>query len=399
MGQTVNTNAAFLSQELNELGINVLFHITVGDNPHRLDKMLNNALENSDMIITTGGLGPTQDDLTKEIIAKALGRKLHLHRPTYGKLESFFKRLNREMTNNNIKQAYLPDNSIILENNAGTAPGFIIEEREKVIISLPGPPKEMKSIYFDSVKPYLQRKSEYTIKSKLLKFVGIGESSLENVLVDLISNQTNPTLATYAKDGELTLRITAKGNSHEEIDSLINPIVKEVESRLKEYIYSYRGEVLEEVVVNMLLSKNLTLSLAESCTGGLLSSKLTSVSGVSKVFDRGIVTYSNTSKSEELGVRESTLRTYGAVSKETAMEMALGIKRASGTDISLSITGVAGPTGGSPEKPVGLIYIGIATDSSSYVKKLNLTGDRNKIRNYTTIAALNLIRKTIQEEY
>lgn len=399
IGQTVNTNATFLSQELNELGINVLYHITVGDNPDRLDKMLKNALEISDLIITTGGLGPTQDDLTKEIVAKSLGRQLYLHRPTYDKLEGFFKRLNREMTDNNIKQAYLPDNSIVLENNAGTAPGFIIEEGDKVIVSLPGPPREMKSIYFDFLKPYLYGKSEYTIKSKVLKFVGIGESSLENALVDLISSQTNPTLATYAKDGELTLRITAKGNTDEDIDLLIDPVVKEVEGRLKEYIYSYTGETLEEVVANMLLKRNLTISLAESCTGGLLASKFTSISGVSKAFDRGIVTYSNTAKIEELGVNEATLKAYGAVSEETAIEMAKGIKKVANTDIALSITGIAGPAGGTPEKPVGLVYVGIAYNNSCRVKKLNLTGDRNKIRNYTTIAALNLIRKTIQEEY
>lgn len=399
MGQTVNTNATFLSQELNELGINVLYHITVGDNPDRLDKMLKNALEISDLIITTGGLGPTQDDLTKEIVAKSLGRQLYLHRPTYDKLEGFFKRLNREMTDNNIKQAYLPDNSIVLENNAGTAPGFIIEEGDKVIVSLPGPPREMKSIYFDFLKPYLHSKSEYTIKSKVLKFVGIGESSLENTLVDLISSQTNPTLATYAKDGELTLRITAKGNTDEDIDLLIDPVVKEVEGRLKEYIYSDTGETLEEVVANMLLKRNLTISLAESCTGGLLASKFTSISGVSKAFDRGMVTYSNAAKIEELGVNKATLKAYGAVSEETAMEMAKGIKKAANADIAVSITGIAGPTGGTPEKPVGLVYVGIAYNNSCHVKKLNLTGDRNKIRNYTTIAALNLIRKTIQEEY
>lgn len=398
MGQTVNTNATFLSKELNELGINVLYHITVGDNPDRLDKMLKNALELSDLIITTGGLGPTQDDLTKEIISKSLGRVLRLHRPTLDKIESFFKKLNRDMTENNIKQAYLPENSIVLENNAGTAPGFVIEECEKVIISLPGPPREMRSIFFESVKTYLESKTNCTIKSKVLKFVGIGESSLETALVDLISNQINPTIATYAKDGELTLRITAKGDTDEEIDALINPVVEEVKSRLKEYIYSYSGELLEEAVANMLLSNNLTISLAESCTGGLLASKFTSISGISKTLDRGIVTYSNTAKIEELGVNEATLKQYGAVSEKTAMEMAKGIKRIANTDIALSITGVAGPTGGTPEKPVGLVYVGIATNHSSYVKKLNLTGDRNRIRNYTTIVALNLIRKTIQAE-
>lgn len=395
MGQIVNTNAAFLSKKLNDLGINVLYHLTVGDNTDRLEKMFKNVLEASDLIITTGGLGPTQDDLTKETIAKSLGRELVMHEPTYEKIMSFFKKINKKMSNNNKKQAFIPDGSIILENDNGTAPGFIIEENEKIIISLPGPPSEMKGIFLNSVIPYLLSKSEFKIKSKILKFVGIGESKLETLLEDLITQQTNPTLATYAKSGEVSLRITAKGETDKEIESLINPINSEVAKRLKEYIYSYDNESLEKVVSDMLISNNYTISLAESCTGGLLSSKLTSISGISNTLDRCIVTYSNTAKREELGVDKLLLEKYGAVSEETAAAMAEGLRRITKSDICLSITGIAGPSGGTLEKPVGLVYIAIATKKNTIIKKLTLNGDRNKIRNYTAIQALNLIRKTI----
>lgn len=395
MGQIVNTNAAVLSQKLNELGINVLYHLTVGDNGDRLEKMFKNVLDVSDLIITTGGLGPTQDDLTKETIAKSLGRELVMHEPTYEKIMSFFKKMNKEMSINNKKQAFIPDGSTILENDNGTAPGFIIEENEKIVISLPGPPNEMKGIFLNSVIPYLLSKSEFKIKSKVLKFVGIGESKLETLLEDLITKQINPTLATYAKSGEVSLRITAKGETDKEIEELIDPINNEVARRLKEYIYSYDNESLEKVVADMLISKNYSISLAESCTGGLLAAKLTSISGISNTLDRCIVTYSNNAKREELGVDKQLLEKHGAVSEETAAAMAEGLRHITKSDICLSITGIAGPTGGTPQKPVGLVYIAIATNKNTIIKKLNINGDRNKIRNYTSIQALNLIRKTI----
>jgi len=397
MGQIVNTNSAFLSKELNDLGINVLYHFTVGDNPNRLKKMLETALEVSDLVVTTGGLGPTQDDLTKETIAKSLCKELVLHEPTLEKIKSFFRKLNKDMTVNNKKQAFIPKDSIVLNNDNGTAPGFIVEKDGKIVISLPGPPREMKGLFLDSVKPYLQSKSEFKIKSKILKFVGIGESSLETSLEDLITDQSNPTIATYAKDGEVSLRITASGKFDEEIEALINPTIKEVEGRLRKHIYSYDNESLEKVVADMLMDNDLTISLAESCTGGLLASKFTSISGISKTLDRAIVTYSNNAKIQELKIDENIIKKHGAVSEETAGAMANGIKSIAKTDIGVSITGIAGPTGGTLEKPVGLVYIGIATDGNTIIKKLNLTGDRNRIRNYTAITALNLIRQTIDK--
>ncbi|MDK2917452.1 MAG: nicotinamide-nucleotide amidase [Candidatus Petromonas sp.] len=395
MGQIVNSNAAFLSQQLNELGYNVLYHLTVGDNPNRLRKIFNDAISFSDIIITTGGLGPTQDDLTKEIISDCLSRKLVFDKSSYSKIQEFFQKINRHMTNNNLKQAYVPQNSIVLENTMGTAPGFIIEDLGKIIVCLPGPPKEMKNMYLNLVKPYLSNKSENIIASKIIKFFGLGESSLESALEDLITHQTNPTLATYAKDGELSLRITAKGKSYEMTDSLINPLIEEINERLGNYIYSYNNKSLQEVVANMLITKNLSISLAESCTGGLLSAKLTSIPGISKVLDRSIITYSNKAKIEELGVNKRIIENYGAVSKETAIAMAEGLKKVTNSDICVSITGIAGPAGGSPEKPVGLVYIGISTNKGTLYKKFNIHGDRTRIRNYATLLALNMIRQTI----
>lgn len=396
MGQIVNTNVTFLSQELNNLGYNVLFHFTVGDNPNRLKSIFESALDLSDIIITTGGLGPTQDDLTKEIISKCMCKKLKLHFESLEKIKTFFQKRNKIMTDNNIKQAYIPENGLVLPNDIGTAPGFLIEEKGKIVICLPGPPQEMIPMFSNYVKPYLEKKNQFIIKSRTIKFFGIGESKLEWTLEDLISQQTNPTLATYANDGELSLRITAKAKSLEEAEKLITPIQQQVSKRLNNFIYSFNNESLEEVVGRILIEKNISISIAESCTGGLLTSKLTSISGISKVLDRTIITYSNRAKIEELGVKKEIIDHYGAVSKETAIAMANGLKNITNSDMCLSITGIAGPSGGTIKKPVGLVYIGVATNKDTFYKKYNLNGNRNKIRNYTTMIALDIIRKTIE---
>ncbi len=395
MGQTVNTNATYLSKELNELGFNVLYHFTVGDNPNRLKSLFKHALSISDIIITTGGLGPTQDDLTKEIISESLMKDLYLDDMAHNEIKNFFNKLNKEMTTNNIKQAYLPSGSKILKNDLGTAPGFIIDDIEKIVICLPGPPKEMIHMFSKYVKPYLLNRTDSIIKSKIINFFGIGESALESKLEDLISNQTNPTLATYANDGSLSLRITAKSNSEKDIDSLLNPVIEEVKNRLDKYIYSFNNESLEEVVGNILMENNISISLAESCTGGLLSSMLTSIPGISKVLDRTIVSYSNRAKYEELNVPYEIINKYGAVSKETAMAMAEGLKKITKSDLCISITGIAGPGGGTTEKPVGLVYIGFSYLDNIYYKKFNFNGSREKIRKMTSLHALNLIRKII----
>jgi nicotinamide-nucleotide amidase len=393
MGQIANTNAQYISAKLPDVGIGVYYHDVVGDNPERLKQCLNLALSRSDVIIMTGGLGPTQDDLTKETVAAAVNRKLLLDQESLDKMTVFFSRLNRKMTQNNVKQAYLPEGSIIIRNRNGTAPGCIIEEDGKIIIMLPGPPSEMKPMFDETVLPYFAAKSEYRLESRFLRIFGIGESAMEDMLIDLIDVQTNPTIAPYAKDGEVTLRITArylKGSTGEDI---ITPVENEIRKRLGDAVYSNENKNIEEVAAQLLLKSGMTISFAESCTGGLLAEKLTEIPGISAVFDRAIVTYSNRSKVEELGVSQETLDRYGAVSAQTAKEMAEGIRKKSLTDIGISVTGIAGPDGGTSEKPVGLVFISLAHSGSVEVKKLELWGSRNRIRNVASLHVYDMLRR------
>lgn len=395
-GQITNTNTVYLSKRLNELGINVYYHFTVGDNCRRLEEILNYAMKNTDLIITTGGLGPTQDDLTRETVAKAMGKNLVLHRPSMERLESFFKDLNRSMCENNKKQAYLPEDSIVLQNNKGTAPGFIIENMGKVIISLPGPPKEMIGMFEDCVGGYLREKSKSTIYSSVLRFFGIGESSLETELLDLITKQENPTIAPYAKEGEVSLRVTAKAENEDAAMKLIEPIVREIRSKVGTYLYSDQDEELVEVVAKALIEREISISIAESCTGGLLAGRLTAVPGISKCFHAGYITYSNEAKMKMLGVGQDTLDLWGAVSEETAKEMVLRLREKTNSDLCVSITGIAGPDGGTEDKPVGLVYIGLLYKEHLTVQRIKAFGDRDRIRNYSVLSALNMIRNVIK---
>lgn len=397
MGQIANTNAQYISSRLPDVGIGVYFHSVVGDNPNRLKECLRLALSRADIVIMTGGLGPTQDDLTKETVAEAMNRRLVLDQESLDKMKTFFKNLNREMTENNVKQAYLPENSIIIRNKNGTAPGCIIEEAGKIVIMLPGPPSEMKPMLDDTVIPYFIEKTEFKLVSRFLRIFGIGESAMENKIIDLVNNQTNPTIAPYAKDGEVTLRITARYAKNEEATDIITPVENEIRHRLGDTVYSSENKNMEEVAAELLVGTDTSIAIAESCTGGLISSKLTDIPGISKVFDRGIISYSNTSKVESLGVMQETLDAYGAVSRETALEMAIGIRRISHTDLGLSITGIAGPDGGTPEKPVGLVYVALATANGAECKELKLWGSRTRIRNVTALHAFDLVRRHLIE--
>lgn len=393
MGQIANTNAQYISARLPDIGIGVYYHSVVGDNPARLKECLSLALSRSDLVVMTGGLGPTQDDLTKETVAQAMNRKLVLDQESLDKMESFFKKMNRGMTQNNVKQAYLPERSIIIRNRNGTAPGCIIEEGGKTIIMLPGPPSEMKPMFEETVIPHLMEKSEYRLESRFLRIFGIGESAMESMIMDLIDTQTNPTIAPYAKDGEVTLRLTAmypKNGTHEDV---IAPVEAEIRRRLGDNVYSNENKNMEEVAAELLLKTGTTIAVAESCTGGLVSVKLTDMPGISAVFDSGLVTYSNRSKAELLGVKPDTLEKYGAVSEQTAIEMAEGIRRVSGTELGLSITGIAGPDGGTPEKPVGLVFAALAHKDGVICKQLNLWGSRNRIRNVTTLHVFDMVRR------
>jgi nicotinamide-nucleotide amidase len=395
MGQIANTNAQYISSRLPDAGIGVFYHSVVGDNPERLKECLQLALSRSDIVITTGGLGPTQDDLTKETIAGVMNRRLILDQESLDKMTAFFERLKRPMTENNNKQAYLPENCVIVRNKNGTAPGCIIEEGGKTVVMLPGPPSEMKPMFDETVLPYLAAKSEYTLVSRFLRIFGIGESAMEDRIIDLVDKQTNPTIAPYAKEGEVTLRITARYKKGETSQDIIAPVETEIRSRLGDFVYSSDNRNMEDVVAELLINTNTTLAIAESCTGGLISSKLTEIPGISKIFNRGIISYSNQSKMENLMVKQQTLDKFGAVSRETAIEMAEGVKRVSGTDFGLAVTGVAGPDGGTEEKPVGLVYVALADGRNVECKELKLWGGRHRIRNSTSLYALDMIRRKL----
>lgn len=391
-GQITNTNTVFLSQQLNLLGFDVMYHYTVGDNPQRLEEIIHLAFKDCDLVLTTGGLGPTQDDLTKEVACKVLEDRLVLHEPTMERLYDFFEKQNRQMTENNKKQAYMPSRAVVFENNQGTAPGFALEKDGKYIICMPGPPREMSCMFQESVLSYLEEKSEGTIYYRMLRTFGIGESSLETKLLPLINAQTDPTLATYAKEGECCLRVASKRPTKEDAKKAVDQVISQVQELIGPYIYSIDDEELVIVIAKKLLERDLTISSAESCTGGMFASALTGISGISRIFDRSLVTYSNEAKIQELGVKEETLQAYGAVSEETAREMAEGLYRASGSDICISVTGIAGPEGGSAEKPVGLVYIGAVYEGKTYCKKIQMRNvNRNWNRNYAVLSMLDMI--------
>ncbi|EQB4339185.1 competence/damage-inducible protein A [Clostridium botulinum] len=396
LGDIVNTNAQYISKELANIGIEVYHHSVIGDNENRLLKELERAFNYCDLVITTGGLGPTKDDLTKESVAKFFQEDLVLHEKSLKQIEKRLLCFNKSMTESNKKQAYFPKNCEILGNPNGTAPGFIIEKDNKIAIILPGPPYEMQPMFENKVIPYLEKLTNSTIKSKVLRITGIGESDVADLISDILENQTNPTVAPYAKQGETTLRITAKANSEEKAISLIVPIEKKIRQILGDNIYGSGETSLEEVVVSILVKRNLTIATAESCTGGSLAGKLINFPGISSVFLEGAITYSNESKINRLNVKKETLEKYTAVSKEVALEMAEGIAKSAGTNIGISTTGVAGPGGGTYDKPIGLVYIGLYINGKTFVKELNYSGNRQFIRNITVTRALDFLRRNLK---
>lgn len=391
MGQIANTNAMFLSKELSQLGIDVHYHHVVGDNANRLKDLLAMVSARCDIVITTGGIGPTMDDLTKDAVASYLGVPMVLDETSKNTIENFFSNIHRDMTTNNLRQAYFPKGAKILKNNNGTAPGCIVEQDGKTIIILPGPPIELQPMFHDKIVPYIQQKTGYVLKSRHIKIFGIGESSLETKLMHLIENQTNPTLATYATKGELLLRVTAKTKTETQAYALLNPVCDEITSILGDAIYSYTDESLAEVVVDKLTKTNKYVSFAESCTGGQLTSMIVDVPGASKVLNESFVTYSNDTKMQRLNVKKETLATYGAVSKETATEMAIGLYNATSCDIAVSVTGIAGPDD-SEDKKAGLSYISLYNGKEYTTIKIQ--GRRNRAFNrlFSCLQALNLIR-------
>ncbi|MCI8296350.1 MAG: competence/damage-inducible protein A [Lachnospiraceae bacterium] len=400
LGNIVNTNTQFLAEKCALLGLSMYYQVTVGDNRKRLAEAVGTALKRSDVVILTGGLGPTEDDMTKEVCAEVMGFALVEDAHTRERIEAYFQNsIYKDISDKNWKQAISPEGARILDNENGTAPGLILEKNGKLCVLLPGPPNEMIPLFMNQVYPYLQKLWPEVIHSQMVKICGVGESQVEDKLLDMIDRQTNPTIATYAKTGEVHLRVTAKARNQEEAERLIKPVVKEIKKRFGEQVYSTReDETLEMAVVRLLKKHELTVTTAESCTGGLLAARLVNVPGVSDVFREGFITYANRSKRKILDVSKSTLKKYGAVSEQTAKEMATGGVFATDADVCVAITGLAGPDGGTEEKPVGLVYIACYLREKVRVERYQFKGNRNKIREQSVVKALDLLRRSILAE-
>lgn len=410
LGQIVDTNAAYLAGKLSELGVNVYHKTTVGDNAQRLAAALLICLGRSDVVLATGGLGPTKDDITAAAVAQVMGVPLTEDEATSEKIRSFaqqrgIKLLDRPSTPLGaglLKQAFVPEGAQVVPNPVGTAPGFILTRDSNTVIALPGVSAEMKPMAEQTVLPYLASRAgeeggASVILSRVLRLAGLGESQAEAELADLIERQTNPTIAPYVKSYEVQLRVTASAPNRAEAQALIAPVEAEIRRRLGDHLYGADEETLEAITGGLLRAARLTLAVAESCTGGLIGHRITNVPGSSGYFLAGVTTYSNESKVKLLGVRGETLAAHGAVSPETAGEMAEGVRRATGADVGLSSTGIAGPTGGTPSKPVGLVYLGRSDGSQTVTEELRLRGDRLMIKERAAQAALFLLYRGLKE--
>lgn len=387
-GDIVNTNTQYLSQRLTDLGIFVYHQSVVGDYENDLIDAIKQALSRSDVILFTGGLGPTSDDITKETVAKVLGQTLILDQAIAADLEVFFKSRGYNMTQNNLKQAMVPEGGVVLTNNNGTAPGIYWNYDNKHIAVLPGPPREMKPMFEEMLVPILKQHLDRIIVSKTLKLIGIGESEASSKIQHIIDASENPIIAPYAKDSEVHFRITAEGIEDYTCRELVMEAETKIRAILGDYVYTDDQRSLTEVVVDLLIENQRTISLAESCTGGLISAAIVDVSGASKVFMEGCVTYSNEAKVRTLNVQTETLAKHGAVSEAVACEMAEGVRVMAGTDIGIGITGIAGPDGGTKEKPVGLVHLCISVKGEKHVYKFNLSGNRQKVRDNAAKRAL-----------
>lgn len=395
LGQTVDTNAAYIAERLAAHGINVYFKATVGDNWTRMAGVLAQALTRADVVITSGGLGPTEDDLTREVVAAVLRRPLAEDPQALSSIEGWFARSRRPMPASNRKQALIPAGARIVPNARGTAPGFIVEHGQQTVVCLPGVPYEMQPMLDDVVLPYLRERYRLAdaLFSRVLKFYGIGESALEERLRDLLS-MTNPTIAPYAGMAEVKIRLTARAQTAAEAERLIAPVQQEIVGRVGEYMYGTDDDTLESVAGMALRRAGWTVALAESCTGGLIAKRLTDIPGSSDYFAGGVVAYSNEAKVRILGVSQATLAEHGAVSAPVAEEMARGAAERFGATLAVSVTGIAGPGGGSEAKPVGLVYIGCALNGDVKSYRFQFSGSRERVRTLTSQAALDLIRRS-----
>jgi len=396
MGEILNSNSRDIARELYNLGIDVYHQSVVGDNLNRVSKELETAFERADLVITTGGLGPTRDDLTKEAAAHFLKRDMILDEESIKHLEDFFGSRGLPLNEGNKRQAYFPEGAKIIPNENGTAPACIIEFDEKVLVILPGPPREVIPLMGKYIIPYLEKRTGKVFISDIINISGIGEGHMEEKIMDIIESQENPTVAPYAKEHGLTLRVTASASTEQEARLLLEPVVKKICDRLGMDVYAIGDTTLEAVVASLLIEQNLSISVAESCSGGLLAGRLINYPGISKVFKEGFITYSNESKINTLGVDSKILSKYGAVSEEVAKQMAKGAADRAKSDVALSITGIAGPDGGTDEKPVGLVYIGLYLLGEVKVMKMDSWGSRDNVRRRAVSQALDMLRRELQ---
>ena len=401
MGQTLNTNSQFLAKEMVSLGIASYHQVVVGDNHERLAEQIRESASRADLIILTGGLGPTTDDITMGVAADVAGKELVFDEDSFKNITEYFRKMCRNMPKNNRKQAMLPEGCTILKNNNGTAPGAMFEyscptneDPDRVVhfVLLPGPPSEMSLMFTEQVRPLLEKMSDTRFVTKFVHLFGIGESDAADRISDLIDNQTNPTIAPYAMTGECYFRITQRIEKGEEEKDLITPIIDTMRERFGQCIYEVGDRPLKQVAYDLLLEKGKTVCFAESCTAGMVSSEFVDIPGASQVFMGSVVSNGNKVKSNLLGVSTDVLDNLGAVSRECAQEMAEGARKLLGTDIAVSITGIAGPTGESAAKPVGLVYLAISDENGTEVKEVHLSGNRMRVRRVAVLHAFNMIR-------
>ncbi len=395
LGDIVNTDAQYLARELAAMGIVIHYQEVVGDNPERMRGCIETAVSRSDLVILTGGLGPTADDLTKEISCKVMGAELVLDDGILEGIRTYFSSKGIVMPESNAKQAYVPEGGTVFANRNGTAPGCAVEKNGKTVIMLPGPPRELKPMFENEVKPFLAKKTGGIILSKQVRTFGIGESDMAQRVAELLDGN-NPTVAPYAKDGEALLRVTAKADTYEQASLMCDSAIEKIREKIGAYVYSTDSRNLEETVVKLLKESGKKLALAESCTGGYIAKRITDVAGSSEVFEYGIVSYSNEVKQRLLGVKSETLDKYTEVSEQTAAEMAEGVRKLSGADFGISVTGISGPGGGSEDKPVGLSYVGFSYDGGTQVREVR-TGKKEDSREYNRyVSASNALHMIIQ---
>ncbi|NLW10507.1 MAG: competence/damage-inducible protein A [Clostridiaceae bacterium] len=404
VGQIVNTNASWLARRLSLLGISSYYQTVVGDNPARMLEAMKVASSRSDLVVVTGGLGPTADDLTMSVAAKMAERKMQIHLPSREAISEIFRKMGRtEVTENNWKQAMMPEGAFVLPNNNGTAPGAVIEYsfegREVTMILLPGPPSEMQPMFVDQAEPWIRQHVPTSFKHLFVRMIGIGESKAETMLLDLIDGQNNPTIAPYASEGEVIFRISQLFDKNDgditKQPDLTAELLAEVRNRLGEFIYEVGDRKMPEVVKDMLHAQRKTISFAESCTAGLLSDAIAQYPGASEVFKGAIIAYDNDIKTNILNVSSDILTEYGAVSEQCAIAMATGCRDVMKTDLAISVTGIAGPDGGSEEKPLGTVWLAAASADGVVTRKLHLAGNRGRIRRVSALQALDLARRQL----